>query len=464
MWTDGALPSLADVVARAAPCRRVLVLGTPGGPFAAAVEALVAARGGRTAVIDPTRPAPPPQPPSVWARLCGLAGGGDRPDLVVVENLDVATTATAAVTAGLAALRRGGLVIACEERPRDVMRLLDRAPASRWFAPAPGDGGPGGLRALVLDSPRRLGRRRLAKRVDACLLYNELDLLTIRLEELWDHVDHFVVVEADQTFAGRPKPLFFREHAARFAPYAAKLTHHVATGLPALEQQSEPARFAREAAQRNAIGDALRDLRLAPQDIVIVSDVDEIPRGSAVARIDDLLAAHDHAVFVLTNHRGYVNNVSTEALNGARVAGPVACRVATLRQEGAQTVRRGQEKSGGVIVNRAPDVAYVDDAGWHFSSLGGPAAVWLKAANFSHIADPYRVIGLADGEPAQQVFDAALDRAACRAHQRLYLAHCERPAFAPLGFDRFEIEAEVPAHLRAAKERYRGFFFFTDLV
>ncbi|MDC7983168.1 hypothetical protein PQJ75_05445, partial [Rhodoplanes sp. TEM] len=345
----------------------------------------------------------------------------------------------------------------------DVMRLLRRAPAERWFAPTRDDT-PDGLRVLTIDTPRHRRRHKLVRRIDACLLYNELDLLTLRLEELWEHVDHFVVVEADQTFAGSPKPLFLQEHAARFAPYAEKLSCRVVEGLPPIAAQSEAARFAREAAQRDAIGAAVAALDPSPDDIVVISDVDELPRPAVVDRLDTLLRQRDHVVFVLRNHRGYVNNISTAALNGLAVAGPVACRVSTLRREGAQTVRRGREKSGGVIANRSPDFVYVDDAGWHFSSLGGPEAVWLKAANFSHIEDPYRVIGLGETVPAHRVFDAALDRETCRALQQAYLAHCERPAFAPLAFDAFEITTDVPRHMRAAKERYRGFFFFTDLV
>ncbi|MBI5114480.1 MAG: hypothetical protein HZA68_21165 [Rhodovulum sp.] len=472
MWTTEHLAALAEAVVRG-PCRDVLVLGPAEGPVAATVQAVVAARQGCLTIRDPSHfdtipPAAsgPASPPSRLARLRGwLAGrwGRDGADLVVVDDLAATLAAPGVTEMALARLARGGRLIAREPRRRDVMALLDHAPADRWFASAVGDA-VGAVRVLVCDRPGRLGRRRLAKRVDACLLYNELDLLEIRLEELWEHVDHLVVVEAETTFAGRPKPLFLRENAARFAPYAAKLVHHVVAAPSQPPPRTEAERFAWEARQRDAIGDALAPLRLSPDDIAVVGDVDEIPRGTAVERVDALLAARDYAIFVLANHRGYLNNLSREALNGTQFAGPVACRVSTLRREGAQAVRRGDEKSGHVVSQRSPAYAYVEGGGWHFSSLGGPEAVWLKAANFSHIEDPYRVIGLGAAEPGQQVFGAALDRETCRARQRLYLAHCEQPAFAPLDFDRFEVTADLPAHLVGARERYRGFFFFTDLV
>jgi hypothetical protein len=65
---------------------------------------------------------------------------------------------------------------------------------------------------------------------------------------------------------------------------------------------------------------------------------------------------------------------------------------------------------------------------------------------------------LADSIPEQQVFSAALEREQCRALQKKYLAHCASPAFS------FEIRQDVPAFVVRQKERFRGYFFFTDLV
>lgn len=45
------------------------------------------------------------------------------------------------------------------------------------------------------------------KIVDAFPFYNELDMLEFRLKELWDTVDHFVLVEATVSYVGNPKPL-----------------------------------------------------------------------------------------------------------------------------------------------------------------------------------------------------------------------------------------------------------------
>jgi len=111
------------------------------------------------------------------------------------------------------------------------------------------------------------------------------------------------------------------------------------------------------------------------------------------------------------------------------------------------------------------DVSFLYGAGWHFSSLGGPAGFWIKAQNFSHVVDPERVIDVSEREQELRVLTGPFTRDACIAAQRTYLAHapCDF-AVSPLDYKEFAIEQDVPAILRAYKERYRRFFFFTDCV
>ena len=45
-----------------------------------------------------------------------------------------------------------------------------------------------------------------AKVLDTFLFYNELDLLKVRLAYLGEHVDQFIITEANIDFAGKPKP------------------------------------------------------------------------------------------------------------------------------------------------------------------------------------------------------------------------------------------------------------------
>ena len=297
--------------------------------------------------------------------------------------------------------------------------------------------------------------------VDACLLFNELDLLELRFQELWDVVDAFVVVEATYSHAGAPKPLFFAEHATRFAPYRDKVAYHVLRTPPIATPRTPADRVAIEHYQREAIGAALAPLGLHGRDVVLVSDVDEVPRATAVASLEARLAASRFAVFVMRHYHRYVNHAWPPGVEPPRWLGSVACRVSTLRRLGAQRVRRGKQRSGIVLEVKDPRWSYVDDGGWHFTWMGGPEAAWTKAQNVMEVLD--RASGLRDlGPPLPiRVYPAAVSRDTCREIQAAYLANAEAPAFTPLDFDDVTVTADLPDAMRRHPERFRRYFFFT---
>ena len=82
---------------------------------------------------------------------------------------------------------------------------------------------------------------------DCFTFYNELDLLQIRLEELYDVVNHFVLVEATTTFTNRPKEMLFKQNRARYSKYLDKIIY-VPVELPGSSNAWD-----NERAQRNAI-------------------------------------------------------------------------------------------------------------------------------------------------------------------------------------------------------------------
>ena len=66
------------------------------------------------------------------------------------------------------------------------------------------------------------------KIVDCFTFYNELDLLQYRLAALYDYVDFFILVEANITHAGHPKPTYFIDNMHLFEKYRDKIIHMVA--------------------------------------------------------------------------------------------------------------------------------------------------------------------------------------------------------------------------------------------
>lgn len=102
-----------------------------------------------------------------------------------------------------------------------------------------------------------------------CFIFNdELDLLELRLEYLYNEVDYFVLVESSRTLSGLNKPLNFKLNEDRFKKYSQKIMYLEAPKMEGMEAWSY------EFFQRNYIKQAL--LNCNDEDIVFVSDVDEI--------------------------------------------------------------------------------------------------------------------------------------------------------------------------------------------
>src|SRR6476620_1912740 len=122
------------------------------------------------------------------------------------------------------------------------------------------------------DELRRGGCWMFPRLFDCFTLFNELDLLELRLRELDALVHRFVLVEAPRTFTGLPKPLHFKQNRDRFQPFLPKIVY--------VELEEFPADLAsawdREYFSRRAIMRGLDSA--APDDLVLISDVDEIPK------------------------------------------------------------------------------------------------------------------------------------------------------------------------------------------
>ena len=149
-----------------------------------------------------------------------------------------------------------------------------RESAHRWARTASAVDG------IVAGSAQLAAARPRARRIfDTFPFDGELMMLVHRLDEVYEHVDGIILVEAGMTYRGRPKELTFAKHRARLAWANAKLRYVQLASLG--PERSQPRE--RAAIQRNAIMLALRDL--VPDDIVLLLDVDEIPNVSTLNRL-----------------------------------------------------------------------------------------------------------------------------------------------------------------------------------
>ena len=111
-----------------------------------------------------------------------------------------------------------------------------------------------------------------------CFLYNdEEELLEIRLRLLDKSIHRFVIVCSKETFTGRKKDKFFPLKNSIVESYLSRIDLIVIDKLPGKTP------WQKESYSRNRLASSLDGL--SPDDICIISDVDEIPRPSVISSL-----------------------------------------------------------------------------------------------------------------------------------------------------------------------------------
>lgn len=126
------------------------------------------------------------------------------------------------------------------------------------------------------------------KIADGFIFYNELDLLTYRLNILNDVVDYFIIVESTHTHVGNPKPLFFEENKQKFVQFSHKIIHIIVNDFPFMAPNidyQKNQQWVNENFQRTAIQRGIEKLPLNDDDLLIISDLDEIPDPRVLSNI-----------------------------------------------------------------------------------------------------------------------------------------------------------------------------------
>lgn len=203
-----------------------------------------------------------------------------------------------------------------------------------------------------------------APRVYDCFTYDGEECLDLRLRAHWERVDVFVIVEAAMTFAGQPKALSF--DPGRFAWAQAKLRY-----LPLQASAFEGCNSAwdRERAQRNALREGYADA--APDDVVIIADVDEILRPECIGHVSPG-EVHVFEQLMLYFYCDYLMVSEPFWRKAIAVCGADALRHAPEDLRNNKALRASMRE------------VPVADAGWHFSYLGGMEMVQKKLERFSH--------------------------------------------------------------------------------
>jgi beta-1,4-mannosyl-glycoprotein beta-1,4-N-acetylglucosaminyltransferase len=139
--------------------------------------------------------------------------------------------------------------------------------------------------------------------------FNELDILKIKLEELNDVVDYFIISESNKTHSNKPKPLYFENNKNLFKKFKKKIIHQIILDTPdnyinlfhdTLDERynhvvdvvnshthypKDIISYCHDSFEKESLYRAMNFAKL--NDIVILGDCDEIPKASVLKEIID---------------------------------------------------------------------------------------------------------------------------------------------------------------------------------
>lgn len=224
---------------------------------------------------------------------------------------------------------------------------------------------------------------------DCFLFFNEFELLKVRLEYLYDYVDYFVITESNLTQAGWQKPLYYNENKHLFKKWEDKIIHNVVDFVPDdfskrtndnnvnkildicsryTHYPHDVWRYKNETFQRECILLPLIN-RCDENDVVLISDLDEFPKREL---INTLTFNNNHKNFHNSMRQYYIN---VEKINEDWI-GTFACewKYLSVLDKGLNGLRMAKRTQGQTLQN----------AGWHFTFLGGPEKVKEKIRAYGH--------------------------------------------------------------------------------
>jgi len=213
--------------------------------------------------------------------------------------------------------------------------------------------------------------------IDAFIFFNEKELVELRIRYLNSIVDYFIVIEANITHQGKKKDWNFPNILkTNLKEFSNKIQYHQINIDPNKIKNEESWILADikgddawriENFQRNFIKTACK--KFSDKDILIISDLDEIPSKNKLEFIlsSDFkqiapVALEQHLFHLDCNYR----------------------RIEMYRGSIITTMRISNVHSPQNLRNLRNRISHFSDSGWAFSSFGGAEAVKKKFEAFTH--------------------------------------------------------------------------------
>jgi len=207
-----------------------------------------------------------------------------------------------------------------------------------------------------------------------CFSYLDEDfLLDLRLNILDNLVDYFVIVESNKTWQNNYKKLRFDKN--KFKKFQNKIIYVPVTDMP-----DGPNPWDREHFQRNCITRGLT--KAEDEDLVIVSDLDEIPNPS---KIREFNSKNKFAGF---NQRFFYYKLNMLNKSEPNWMGSRICVNKYLKSpqwlRGLKFKKRPFWRIDKINLNNI-----IEDGGWHFSNLKSPEQLLYKYQNMCETNDNF---------------------------------------------------------------------------
>ena len=215
------------------------------------------------------------------------------------------------------------------------------------------------------------------KIIDCFTFYNELDILYYRLSILYDIVDYFVIVESNKTHAGKDKLFNFIENQEMYNKFMEKIIYIQVEDLdsnPIFNYNGnwDDGIWQNENKQRNYIDVGVRCIpEIQDDDVLIISDVDEIPNYSVLLRLK--VENVEKLDYVSLIQELYYYNLTTKSKIQWDYAKLVSYKYyVSILNHTPQLCRQPYQSK--IILN----------GGWHLSYFGNAQFVQNKLQNFAH--------------------------------------------------------------------------------
>jgi beta-1,4-mannosyl-glycoprotein beta-1,4-N-acetylglucosaminyltransferase len=235
----------------------------------------------------------------------------------------------------------------------------------------------------------------MIKILDCFIFYNEIELLTYRLNILNDIVDYFIIIESTHTFVGNEKKLYYNDNKHLFEMFKDKIIHIIVDDFPykCPEIINDTVSWTNEKYQRDAISKGINSIsNLDNKDIIIITDVDEIPNPEILKKIKN--GEYIIYISILEMDMYYYN------LNGIVKHKWIHPKILSY-------------EIYKVFYNNCDDIRFYNDTpiiengGWHLSCFGDKYLIKNKLENFSHVE--YNIPKYTNLETIQEKIDNTID-------------------------------------------------------